>query len=441
VSVVADRYHAHLFTQSDEAIRVPAAAPASKLPHISLEVAVKRTRLPLLFSLLSSIAWAGSAAGQAAPAVSAGQASAPRQWQAALVEIDSFVAEQVKQDAVGSVTIGIVSGSNLVWTRTYGMADTEARRPATRESVYRVGSVTKQFTALMLLQLVEQGKVHLGDPVTKYVPEFQPPALYAGMPVPTLAQLATMTSGVAREPTGPADHSTGPVSGWQEKVFLSLPFVKYAHEPDTKFLYSNIGYATLGVALGRAAGQPFTTWIEQKILSPLGMQSSGWDATAAMRPHLTRAYEIGRDGKVDGEASVREHAGRGYRVPNGGLYSTVDDLARFVSWELGFGPEGILKRDTQTANYANLNTADGDLSSGYGVGFMATRRGNLVVLGHGGSTAGYRSAAHFHRRSKTGVIVLASVAGGKVNVGGIALRAFDKLAVLQEQPAAAGGQP
>jgi CubicO group peptidase (beta-lactamase class C family) len=385
--------------------------------------------MPSLLLLLLSV---GTASAQ--------PAAPPRQWQPALLEIDAMVAGELAKDGVGSVTIGIVSGPQLVWTKSYGMADNAAKRPATRESVYRIGSITKQFTALMLLQLVEQGKVRLSDPVVKYVPEFQPAALHPGMPVPTLVQLATMTSGVAREPSGPADHSSGPVSGWQEKVFLSLPFVKYAHEPDTRYLYSNIGYATLGVALARAAGQPFTAWVEQRIAAPLGMTRTAFDASDAMRPHLTRAYEIERDGKVDGEASVREHAGRGYRVPNGGLFSTVDDLARFVSWELGFGPEGILKKETQEANYANLNVADGDLSSGYGVGFMATRRGTLVVLGHGGSTAGYRAAANFHRRSKTGVIVLASVAGGKVNVNEVALRTLAKLAALQEPPAT-GGQP
>ena len=379
-------------------------------------------------SLVILLVFSGSASAQPAP---------PRAWQPALAEIDAMVAGSLAKDGVGSVTLGIVSGKELVWTKSYGMADNGEKRAATRESVYRIGSITKQFTALMLLQLVEQGKLHLSDPIVKYVPEFQPAALFPGMPVPTLVELATMSSGVAREPTGPADHSVGPVSGWQEKVFLSLPFVKYAHEPDTKYLYSNIGYATLGVALSRAAGQPFTTWVEQKILAPLGMTRTAFDANDAMRPHLMRAYEIGRDGTVDGEAAVREHAGRGYRVPNGGLYSTVDDLARFVSWELGFGPDGLLKRETQQANYTNLNVANGDLTFGYGVGFTATRRGTLVALGHGGSTAGYRTEAIFHGKSKTGVIVLASVAGGKVNVGDIAFHALEKVVALSEQPAAA----
>ena len=169
-----------------------------------------------LLTLVLLLVWTASASAQPdAP---------PRHWQPAIAEIDALVAGELAKDGVGSVTIGIVSGPALVWTKSYGMADNGVKRAATRESVYRIGSITKQFTALMLLKLVEQGKVHLSDPVVKYVPEFQPPALHPGMPGPTLSQLASMTSGVAREPTGPPDHSVGPVSGWQEKVLLSLPF-------------------------------------------------------------------------------------------------------------------------------------------------------------------------------------------------------------------------
>lgn len=364
------------------------------------------------------------------------QEAPSRSWLSATSEIDAMVAQELAKDGVGSVTIGIVSGPKLAWTKSYGQADMEAKRAASRDSVYRIGSITKQFTALMLLQLAEQGKVHLTDPVEKYVPEFSKvAALFPGMPQATLVQLATMTSGLAREPSDPPDHSRGPVSAWQDKVFLSMPFVSYAHEPDTRYLYSNIGYATLGVALSRAAGQPFTDYVQQRILAPLGMTRTAFDADDAMRPHLARGYQIG-DGKVDGEAPLREHAGRGYRVPNGGLLSTVDDLARFVSWELGEGPSGILKKETQDGNYARVSSANGDLTAGYGVGFMATRRGTLVALGHGGSTAGYRAAAQFHRRSKTGMIVLASVGGGKLDVGQIAMRALEKLVAPQGLPAA-----
>jgi CubicO group peptidase (beta-lactamase class C family) len=252
----------------------------------------------------------------------------------------------------------------------------------------------------------------------------------------TLVQLTTMTSGLAREPSGPPDHSRGPVSGWEAKVMASMPFVRFAHEPGTRFLYCNIGYAILGVALGRAAGQPYTAYVEQHQLAPLGMTRTAFEPTVALRAQVARGYEIGRD-QVDGDQSVAELDGRGYRVPNGALFSTVDDLARFVSWQLGEGPDGILKAETREDNFKRVLSADGELRSGYGVGFDVARRGELLAYGHGGSTAGYRAAVRIDRAGKTGVIVLASVAGGKVNVGELALTALETLAASRVRTKAA----
>lgn len=362
-----------------------------------------------------------------APCALVPQTNVPRELAPAIEQIDALVAADYDKDKVGSVTVGIVAGPRLVWTKSYGYADMETKRPASRLSVYRIGSITKQFTALMFLQLIERGKVRETEPVEKYFPDVSKiPTLFPQMQKITLVQLATMTSGLAREPSGPPDHSSGPVSRWEQKVMESLPFVRYAHEPGTRYLYSNIGYAILGIALGRAAGQPFTSYVEEHIIKPLGMTSTVFDPNDALRPHLVKGYEILKE-KVDGQTSVEEHAGRGYRVPNGAIFSTVDDLARFLAWELGEGPSGILKRETQDANYSRVYSASGDLTSGYGLGFQVSRRGDVVLLGHGGSTAGYRAAAQIHRHSKKGVIVLASVAGGKLNVGEIARQILEKL--------------
>src|SRR5262249_48757226 len=85
--------------------------------------------------------------------------------------LDAQASAELAKDNLGSVTVGIVSGANLVWTKSYGLADMEKKLPATSDTIYRIGSITKQFTALMLLQLVEEGKVHFADPVEKYFPE------------------------------------------------------------------------------------------------------------------------------------------------------------------------------------------------------------------------------------------------------------------------------
>ena len=359
------------------------------------------------------------------------QAPAPPDFAAALQQIDALAADTYRTDSLGGMTVGVVVGPRLVWTKSYGFADADVKRPASAETVYRIGSITKQFTALMLLQLVEQGTVRLTDPVEKYVPEISAiPRFHPAVPPITLLQLATMTSGLAREPKGPADHSEGPVSGWSKKVLESLPQTVYQFEPGTQYLYSNIGYATLGLALERAAGRPFTQYVQERVVAPLGMTQTAFELTPEMRRRVARGYSRSREGKVDSSAADRELDGRGYRVPNGALMSTVTDLARFVSFELGEG-QWIVKKETQEANFTRVQLANGTLTSGYGVGFQANRRGTLVVFGHGGSTAGFRAAALFARATKTGVIVLRN---SDLDAGGLAARALEKIAAAVTKP-------
>ena len=346
---------------------------------------------------------------------------------AALAALDAQLAADFAKDGVGGASIGIVSGSKLVWTKNYGYADMEAKRVPTSDTVYRIGSITKQFTALALLRQVEAGKMQLSDPLEKYVPEIK--ALQNrkdGWPAPTLLQAATMMSGIAREPAGCGDHSVGPLSVWQQKVLGCLPTTSYAHEPGTQYLYSNIGYASLGIAIERAGGKPFTEQVMEGVVRPLGMTRTGWEAAASLRNDLAHGY-VRRDGKPDRTGPDRELEGRGYRVPNGNLFSTVNDLARFVMWELGTLEAPVIKRTTQEFNYARTYSAAGEMSSGYGLGFMATRRGDIVALGHGGSTAGFRASALFHPRSRTGVVVLRNAEGGSFDAGPVALRVLEQV--------------
>lgn len=353
----------------------------------------------------------------------------PARATAAIAQVDAIAAAEYAADPVGGLTVGIVEGPKLVWTKSYGFADAEHQKPAARETVYRIGSITKQFTATMMLQLVEQGKIHLTDPLEKYLPEItKVPKRTPDTPAITLLQVASMTSGLAREPAGPADHSVGPVSGWEQKVLTSLPQTTYEFEPGTRYLYSNIGFASLGIALGRAAHEPYTTYVQQHILAPLGMTHTAFEPTPAIREHIARGYSVRRGQAPEWTSADKELEGRGYRVPNGALFSTVDDLARWISFELGEGPAGVLKKETQADLYSRVYSADMKLASGYGIAFTASRRGDLVAIGHGGSTAGFLSAAVFDRATKTGVIVFRNVTGGRLNPTDVAVRALEKVA-------------
>jgi len=357
-------------------------------------------------------------------------AQAPASLQTALAELDTSIAAEFAKDGVGGISVGVISGSKLVWSKHYGYAETEKKRAPTNDTAYRIGSITKQFTALALLQLVEDGRMRLTDPLEKYVPEIKSiKNTPAGTPPITLLQVATMHAGLAREP-GCAQHSDGPLSVWQRKVIDCLPGTTYVNEPGTTFLYSNIGYASLGLAIERAAGKPFTTFVTERILKPLGMTRTAWEPSSDLRRDLAHGYQRIRDGggAATRGAADRELEGRGYRVPNGALFSTVTDLTKFVAWELGEGPAGILKKETQDANYARVFASSATFSASYGVGFQVNRRGDLVFIGHGGSTAGYHAAALVHRPTKLGVVVFRNCDSCTPDAGPTATRILQRIA-------------
>ena len=349
----------------------------------------------------------------------------------AISQIDEITKAELDKDKLGSVTVGIVSGQNLVWTKSYGFADMEKKIPADKETVYRIGSITKMFTALMLLQLVENGKANLSDPVEKYLPAVNRiKGRFRNAPPITLIQLATHTSGLATEPSDRETYLKGSVADWEKVLISALPNTRYDYEPGTKFNYSNVGYAILGAALSRAAREPYTGYIRRRVFLPLEMKSSAFEPSAQIKIHLSKGYAVDDDGKLNSETPESEHQGRGYRVPNGAMYSTVEDLARFVSLELGEEKASVIKKETVQENFSRRVLMNDSLSSGYGLGFEVFRRDNVLMFGHGGSVSGYQSGILFNRKMGMGIIVLRNVSGGAFNIGGFCMNIFSVLAAL-----------
>ena len=209
-----------------------------------------------------------------------------------------------------SFTLGLVRPNGLVWTKSYGYADIAAKKPANADTVYRIGSITKQFTALMLLQLVHEGKVYFSDPVEKYFPEIhQVKNEYKNAAPITLLQLANHTSGLDVGPDIIATYTKGQLADWEKTLIAALPHTKFAYEPGTRFNYSNMGYAILGAALSRAAHRPYIDYVKQKILQPLGMTHSDFVATPEIRQTLATGYDAILAGHWDEETPVRLPAG------------------------------------------------------------------------------------------------------------------------------------
>ena len=339
-----------------------------------------------------------------------------------LAAVDSLSAAEFARDNAGSITVGVVSGGDLVWTRSYGYADVAARRLADRHTVYRIGSVTKTFTAVMLLQLIEEGRIRLADPVAGFLPELaNVEGASADDPPLTFHQLATMTSGLPAEPREEGPFWTGPTAGWDATLVDALSHTRLAAPPGTRFEYSNLGFAVLGVALQRAAGVPYLQWQRARILDPLGMRHSGFELDPEMAAALAKGYEVAEDGTLDDTESARElRDGRGFRVPTGGLFTTVEDLARFVAFELGHGPEAVLSHAALERAFAGMAATSADLEMGYGLGYMVQQRNGFTWLGHSGGIPGYTAMMYYDREHQLGVIVLRNATGGHARIGRLA---------------------
>ena len=238
-----------------------------------------------------------------------------------------------------------------------------------------------------------------------------------------------MTAGLAREPDQAGPFWTGPVSGWEQKLLAALPHTRYMSTSGTEYSYSNIGYAILGAALARVAGQPYVEWERARVFRPLGMNRTRFELDPTITSDLAVGYQVNGDGTLDDTTAAREaRDGRGYKVPNGAIFTTVDDLARFVSFELWQGPDSVLARSVLDDAFGGLVATDALLQTGYGLGFMAMQRDGFPILGHNGSVSGYRAAMYYDRHAQLGVVLLRNVIGGAQDPDGLAVDILSTLA-------------
>lgn len=324
-------------------------------------------------------------------------------FEAAVARFDAEVAAGVAGDRGGAVSVAVFDGPEIVWSKGWGWADIEGRVAATEHTIGRTGSISKTFTAVLMMALVERGVIGLDDPVAEYLPEIEglagrPP----GSPPVTFRMLASHTAGLIREPELEGAAS-GPIQRWEQKVLASIPRTRFQTPPGTEYSYSNIGFGVLGLALSRAAGEPFMDLMETLVFGPLGLESSTFILDS---PDLLRRMSVGysrnrQTGQISPDRATREHFGRGYKVPNGGVYSTVRDLAVFAGAITGHGPVQILSEASRRAMLTPRAPAER-----YGLGLQVFDADGVPLVGHGGSVAGYNASLVFEPESGLGVAVL-----------------------------------
>ena len=322
--------------------------------------------------------------------------------------IDSFnkqLEEEHLRDTVGSLSAIVFIGNEIAWSRAFGKADNEKGIDAGVSTVYRIGSISKTFTAYLMMLLVQDGTIGLDESVAKYLPEIKQLKWKEGSDTSeiTFRELASHTGGLAMEP-GLWNAAAGPIREWENKVLSSIPTTDVTFSPGTKFSYSNIGYGILGLALSRAAHKPFMQLVENRIFKPLHMTSSFYIIPAGYEDRVAVGYHRNAFGwKPDGEVAKAEYAGRGYKVPNGGIYTTTGDLARFIMAQ--YSDSDRLAKKYREMMQTIQTPEDGKHGYGFGL-FVINADDGSNFAGHDGSVAGYTAFMLFNPRSKVGAIVM-----------------------------------
>lgn len=298
--------------------------------------------------------------------------------------------DAIFRDYTGDVpgaSVIVIRDGRVVLKKAYGLANLEEKRKATPKTNYRLASVTKQFTATAILILAEQDKLLLDDPLSKFFPDF--PAYGAEIPV---RHLLNHTSGLPDY----EDHlPPGPEPVLDADVLEILKRQEGAYfPPGSAFRYSNSGYALLALIVERVSGMPFAEFLRSHIFAPLGMRNTHLNLRSAP-PDSRRAYGYSR--RADGWERT-DQSRTSYVLGDGGIYSSVEDLAR---WEVELAAPRLVRPEARQQSMSattkarplgedrDATQADGELSYGYGW-FVGTWRGEPVVW-HGGSTRGFRT--------------------------------------------------
>jgi CubicO group peptidase (beta-lactamase class C family)/D-alanyl-D-alanine dipeptidase len=346
------------------------------------------------FSLAICLLWLGQARAQ--PLIE------PDKRYAELAgALSTFIEQEVEQKKIPAISIALVDDQKIVWARGFGIARQKDRAPATAETVYRVGSVSKLFTDIGIMQLVEQGVLDLDAPVTRYLPDFKPKNPF-NKPI-TLRQMMAHRSGLVREP--PVGHYFDAADASLADTVMSLNSTELVYEPETHFKYSNAAIATVGYLLEKTKGEAFAKYLKRAVLDPIGLKKSSFEATPEVTKDLADAVMWTYHGR-EFEAPTFQLG----MAPAGSMYSTVNDLGRFLSMLFagGKGPAGqVLKRESLDKMWSPQFGKEEDAFK-CGLGFLIGRLEGKRRIGHNGAMYGFATELAALPDEKLGVAVVAS---------------------------------
>ena len=342
--------------------------------------------------------------------------------------LEQFIAHEQREKHLPAVSIALVDDQQIVWSKGFGYANPSDSTPATANTIYRVGSVSKLFTDIAVMQLVEKGVLSLDAPISRYLPDFAPHNPF-GTPI-TLRELMSHRAGLVREP--PVGHYFDASSPSLAATVHSLDSTTLVYEPHTHTKYSNAGVAVVGRVLEVMQQASFAPYLSRAVLRPMGLTHSAFARESTFARDMAAGYMWTYDGRTF--AAPTFDLGM---APAGSMYTSVTDLARFLSvlFAGGRGPHGrVLQQKTLDAMWTPQFAQPGD-STGYGLGFALSRLEGHRVIGHGGAIYGFATQLAALPDDKLGVVVVTTEDGANAVTSRIADAALRLMLAAREHRA------
>jgi len=329
--------------------------------------------------------------------------------EAASAALDGWLPAKIAASSIRAATVGVVGPGGLTWSRGFGSIDGGETRFVDEETLFCVRSLSKAITALGVLLAVQEGLVELDAPITEYLPGFMIQTRYEPNPERrvTLRHLLANRAGFTHDEP-PGNDPAGPASFEKRVAAISRTWLRFP--VGLRYAYSNLHFDLAGFILQEVSGDPFPTYMKERVFEPLGMRASTFDwSEAAARPNLARGYDPG--GAIEGVAIAE--------APAAGLYSTVRDLSEYLRFHIHDGSVvgRQLLRKNLMEEYRTVQFLESGQEAGYCFGIFWQPVSSTHSLLHSGGGHGYQSQMIVYPELSFGVTFLTNKDGHGLTVG------------------------
>jgi CubicO group peptidase (beta-lactamase class C family) len=308
-------------------------------------------------------------------------------------QVDDIVKSEMTEQHIPGLALAVMKDGHIVRSGGYGLANVEWNIPVTTNTVFKIGSISKQFLASAMMILVQEGKIRLEDGVHKYIPEA--PAAWRGI---TVRHLLSHTNGIVREGPAFSPFKAQPDIDVIRSTFpLALQFA-----PGEQWRYSNTAYFTVAEIISRVSAEPWAKFLDERIFQPTGMTATRTTTWRELVPNRADGYEW-EDGKL--KRAMEYLAVR----PSGAFISTVEDLAK---WDAALYTDSPLTDASREKMWTPVTLNNGS-SAAYGLGWEIQTRGGKRSVHHGGTLSGFKSHIARFPEERISFVVLTN--GGHVN--------------------------